>query len=163
MAEAQQKGYAEHVRSLLLPISDYNLLLPGTMLAEVASYVEPAPLAGHADEASWVLGMVPWRGQRVPLVALESLMFNHPGQPGSRARIAVIKAVGNRRGMPYIGVMTQQIPRLITVHPDTIEALDDSDLGDYPAIQAQVLVTGEPALVPDIEYLEGELYRLLYE
>jgi chemosensory pili system protein ChpC len=156
-----QEGYAEHVRSLLLPISEYNLLLPGTMLAEVVSYVEPTPLEGQDEKLEWVLGMVPWRGQRVPLVSLEALMFGDSGDAGSRARVAVIKALGNRRGMPYIGVLTQQIPRLITVHPDTIEALEDSDVSDYPGIQAQVLVTGEPALVPDIEYLENELYRLI--
>ncbi|MBA1148356.1 chemotaxis protein CheW [Ectothiorhodospiraceae bacterium WFHF3C12] len=162
MAEAQE-GYAEHVRSLLVPISEYNLLLPGTLLAEVVSYVEPSPLAGHSEDAPWILGMVSWRGQRVPLVALETLMFGHSNELGSRARIAVIKAVGNHRGMPYIGVLTQQIPRLITVHPDTIEPLDDSDVSGYAAIEAQVLVTGEPALIPDVEYLEQELYRRLYE
>lgn len=158
-----QEGYAEHVRSLLLPIADYNLLLPGTLLAEVVSYVEPSPLPGHAEDAPWVLGMVSWRGQRVPLMSLEALTFGHHGEPGSRARIAVIKAVGNRRGMPYYGVLTQQIPRLLTVHPDTIESLDDNDVSDYSAIESQVLVTGEPGLVPDVEYIEGELYRLLYE
>lgn len=162
MAEAQA-GYAEQVRSLLVPISEYNLLVPGTLLAEVVSYVEPQPLAGHSDDAPWVLGMVPWRGQRVPLVALETLMFGHTNEPGSRARIAVIKAVGQHRGMPYIGLLTQQIPRLITVHPDTIESLDDNDVSDYPGIEAQVLVTGEPALIPDVDYLGQELYRRLYE
>lgn len=155
------EGYAEQVRSLLLPISEYNLLLPGTVVAEVVSYSEPTPLPTQSEQAPWLLGMVSWRGQRVPLLSLEGLMFEQPGEPGSRARIAVVKAVGNRRGMPYFGVVTQQIPRLLTVHPDTIEGLDD-DAGDYPGIEAQVLVTGEPALIPDIEYLEGELYRLLY-
>lgn len=162
MAEAQA-GYAQQVRSLLVPISEYNLLLPGTLLAEVVSYVEPSPLPGHSEDAPWVLGMVPWRGQRVPLVALETLMFGHPSELGSRARMAVIKAVGNHRGMPYIGLLTQQIPRLITVHPDTIESLDEGDVSAYQGIQAQVLVTGEPALIPDVEHLESELYRLLYE
>lgn len=158
-----EQGYAEQVRSLLLPISGYNLLLPGTMVAEVVSYTEPSPLPEQTEEIPWLLGMVPWRGERVPLIALETVMSAASGEPGSQARIAVIKGITDQTAIPHFGILTQQIPRLVTVHPETIEVLEDEQASDYQGIEAQVLVTGEPALVPDLEYLERELSRQLYE
>ena len=145
----------EVVRSLLVPVQGRNLLLPSTVVAEVVSYAEPEP-AGNDEQ--WFLGMVRWRDQKVPAVSFEAADGGTAATPGARARFAVLKALNNRPGMPYFAVMTQQIPRLLSVYRDTIEVLEGEG-AHGKAVRESVLVNGEPAVIPDLDYLEGLLHQ----
>ncbi|MFV8834585.1 chemotaxis protein CheW [Aquisalimonas sp.] len=147
------------IRSLLLPLDDTYLLLPGTVVAEVVGYTTPQP-AALDEPPEWLLGFVTWRGQQVPCVAFEALNGQTLGTPGTRARTVVLKALGARSGMPYIALRTRGIPRLINVEREGIEPLDEPDaLG--PAVREAVLAHGEPALIPDMDVLESRTHRLL--
>lgn len=147
------------IRSLLLPLDDTYLLLPGTVVAEVVGYTEPQPSAQDGTP-EWLLGSVTWRGQQVPCVAFEALNGQALGAPGTRARTVVLKALGTRAGMPYVALRTRGIPRLINVEREGIEPLDEPEaLG--PAVREAVLAHGEPALIPDMDYLESQTHRVL--
>lgn len=140
------------IRSLLLPLEDDNLLLPGTVVAEVVGYVPPEPAGNGSPD--WLLGSIDWRGQRVPCVAFESLGGQSvPEGAGARARLVVLKAVGEDPTMPYIAVRTRSIPRLINVEREGLEIRDE----EMPpqGIQQAVLAHGEPALIPDLAAVEG--------
>lgn len=147
------------IRSLLLPLDDTYLLLPGTVVAEVVGYTTPQPPA-QDSVPDWLLGMVNWRGQDVPCIAFEALNGQTLGVPGTRARTVVLKTLGSRSGMPYIAVRTRGIPRLINVEREGIEPLGEPEpLG--PAVREAVLAHGEPALIPDMDYLESQTHRSL--
>lgn len=142
----------EVVRSLLVPVQGRSLLVPSTVVAEVVPYSEPEE--GVDDGASGLLGVVRWREQKVPAVSFEVADGGSVATAGTRARFAVFKALNNRPGLPYFAVVTQQIPRLLAVYRDTIEVLEgEGETG--PAVREAVLVNGEPAVIPDLEYLEN--------
>lgn len=147
------------VRSLLIPVEENYLLLPSTVVAEVVTYDDPEPPPKGAP--SWLLGRFNWRGQRVPAVAFEELNGGNGAAPATRARLMVLKALGDRPELPYIGLLAQGIPRLLSVHPDGIEDLDEP-MDDALAVSVAVLVHGEPAFIPDMEYLEEEVHRALF-
>lgn len=148
------------VRSLLIPMEDSYLLLPSTVVAEVVGYSDPEPLPG--DYPSWLLGRFNWRGQRIPVVAFEDINGGSGALPATRARLMVLKALGDRPELPYFAILAQGIPRLVSVHPDGIEDLEEP-MDDAPAVAAAVLAHGEPAFIPDMEFLEDEIYRALFD
>lgn len=147
------------VRSLFVPMQQLTLLLPGTVVAEVVSYREPEPAAGAPE---WLLGTVYWREQTIPLVSLDAFMSGEPPAAGQRARIAVLKAISGRPEMPYFGLVTRQIPRLVTVFEEGIEPVEDAAHG-LPGVTAEVLAQGEPAVLPDLDQIERALHAALRE
>ncbi len=147
------------IRSLLIPMEDSHLLLPSTVVAEVVGYSEPAPMPG--DYPSWLLGSFNWRGQQVPVVAFEDMNSGTGVLPATRARLLVLKALGDRPKLPYFAILAQGIPRLLRVHPDGIEDMEEP-MDDAPAIRTAVLAHGEPAFIPDMEYVEDEIHRVLF-
>ncbi len=136
------------VRSLYLPLEAVQLLVPGTMIAEIVSFSEPSPIPGAPD---WLLGAVDWRGYRLPLVEFETLVGGTRPAKTARARIAVVKA--SSAELPYYGIVTREIPKLIRVVENALETAGDPSAG----IAARVLVNGEPALIPDFDHIENAL------
>ncbi|MCC5856576.1 MAG: chemotaxis protein CheW [Ectothiorhodospiraceae bacterium] len=147
------------IRSLLVPMQDGYLLMPGALVAEVVSYAAPEAVPGQYPQ--WFLGKFNWRGQRLPCVSFEGMNGGPPVTPATRARIIVMKGVNNRPGLPYFALVSQGIPRLLSVEDDVVEALDES-MDDAPAVRMPVLVHGEPAFIPDVEYMEDQVYRALF-
>lgn len=143
------------VRSLMLPLTHDNLLVPGTVVAEVVAYQPAEP--GPADAPGWFLGYLPWRGQRVPCVAVDAMEHDHAGQPtgGSRSRFVVLKTVGDSPDLPYLAVYVEGIPRLMNLDADTLELRDDEATAAPPGMQCAVLAQGEPALIPDLPAIEA--------
>lgn len=148
------------IRGLLIPLADATLLLPGAVVAEVIGYQDPAPMPGH-DALSWLLGAADWRGLRLPVVSVEALLGGAVADAGVRARLIVLKAVSGQSQMPFFAVLAQQIPRLATVTPDTIEPLGEDEepaADDY----RHVLANGEPAVIPDLQAIESQVYGAIY-
>lgn len=145
------------VRSLVVPLGSGSLLLPGTVVAEIVPFTEPERADGAAPD--WLLGMVEWRAEHIPLISFEALCGEPLPQPSRTARIAVLKALGSGDALRYFGVLTQQIPRLLTVYEGGLEALDGEAAGT--AVAARVMANGEPVMIPDMDLLEQDLQALL--
>lgn len=152
MAAEQQQQDA--VRSLMLPLTYDNLLVPGTVVAEVVAYQPPEPPPAEAPD--WLLGNLPWRGQRVPCVAVDSLDRNEVIEPtgDARSRFVVLKAIGGSPELPYLAVYVKGIPRLMNLDPDTLELRDDGNNEVPTGMQCAVLAQGEPAMIPDLPAIE---------
>lgn len=147
----------ETVRSLFIPIRGGNLLLPGTVVAEIVPLSDATPPDGEAP--AWLMGTVDWRDQRIPLVSFEAIIGGDVPRPTRTSRIAVLKALSNNAELPYFGVVTQQIPRLLTIFDGGLEPVDDGEQG--AAVAARVLASGEPVTIPQMDYIEQELRRLI--
>ena len=155
MAEA---AAADAIRSLFIPIEQGNLLVPGTVVAEIVSFKEPVPLPDGGPD--WLLGELAWREQRVPVIALETIIDGSQPPPSARARLVVLKALTGRTDMPYIALVARDIPRLLVVQEGTIEQLGEGD--EAPAgVACEVLANGEPAIIPDVNTIEELLYAAL--
>lgn len=155
MAVAEQTA----VRSLLIPMEEGVLLLPSSVVAEVVSYSTPEPLPG--DYPAWLLGRFNWRGQRIPCVSFEAINGGPAPSPATRARVLVLKALGDRPDLPYFALVSKGIPRLLNIDTAAIETTNDH-ASDAPAVAMPVMAQGEPAFIPDMRYMEDRVYRALY-
>ncbi|KAB7628135.1 chemotaxis protein CheW [Alkalilimnicola sp. S0819] len=147
----------ETVRSLVVPLDNGSILLPGTVVAEIVPFVEPERTDAAAPD--WVMGMAEWRDEQIPLISFEALCGEPVPQPSRTARIAVLKALGGAQELRYFGVLTQQIPRLLTVYEGGLEDLERE--AGSPAVAARVMVNGEAVMIPDMDLLERDLKTLL--
>ena len=98
----------EAIRCMQLPLQDLQLLVPNSAVAEIIGY-------DHAHEQTapddWFDGEIPWRGVTIPVVSVERLCNMHTGEPGARARIAVLYDPQGGEVVPYVGIILQDIPR----------------------------------------------------
>lgn len=142
---------AQTLNSLLLPLSDRNLLLPSVALAELINQrpVEPRP-----GLPAWYLGELEWRDLRLPLLSFETASSGAPAPAAaSGARFAVINAIGGRATLKFFALLVQGIPRPCKL---------DSSLAPAGAPLAALeldsaVVDGEVARIPDLIGLEQKL------
>jgi chemosensory pili system protein ChpC len=133
------------VPSLMVPMSGRPLLVPNLAVAEIVPFERPLPEQG---KPRWFLGHIGWRGQKVPVVSLLQLRGEDEDVPPD-ARIAVFNGVGGL--LPFYGVISHGIPRLVRVRPQDLESTD----GMYtPVDDAFVAVGGELAVIPNLLQIE---------
>lgn len=118
------------IRSVLIPITGERVLLPNATVAEVITYSTPDAVEGTPD---WVLGRVIWRGWRVPVFSLPMLAGWAARENEAGAKIAVLKALGGNPDMPFMAMVTQGFPRLVTVTADSMDIIGDGGRDDGPA------------------------------
>jgi chemosensory pili system protein ChpC len=148
------------VRSLLIPVEETNLLLPGTVIAEIIPYVPPAP-PGERAAPNWLLGSISWREQRIPLISFDLLTGDGAaGEATPRSRVVVLKGLSAQVGLPFYGIVSRQIPRLLRLQEESLE-LVDAEGDTTPGVQCQVLADGESAAIPDLPFIEQQLAAVM--
>ena len=141
------------IRGLMIPVANGRLLLPNATVAEVVAYSAPERTDNAPD---WMLGAFAWRGWRVPLVSFPQLSGTGREESYNQTKIAVLKALGGDPKLPFIGVLTQGFPRLVTVTPESLVPTDD-DGHRAVGVLAEVLVREDPATIPDLALIETML------
>jgi chemosensory pili system protein ChpC len=145
------------IRCVLIPSAGVRLLLPNAAVAEVITLAGVEPVA---DAPEWLLGRIAWRGWSIPLVRFDHVATLPEDAPPQAARVAVLKALGNSAGLPYIAVVTHGFPRLTTLNAELL--LPTHDGHDLPfGVRARVLVRDDTAIIPDLEELERTLAGML--
>jgi len=143
---ATQQPLPTEVPSLMVPLAGRPLLVPNLAVAEIVPFERPLPEQG---KPRWFLGHIGWRGQKVPVVSLLQLRGEEEDIPAD-ARIAVFNGVGGT--LPFYGVISHGIPRLVRVRPQDLESTD----GMYtPVDDAFVAVGGELAVIPNLLQIES--------
>ncbi|MEO7917269.1 MAG: chemotaxis protein CheW, partial [Dokdonella sp.] len=143
------------IRGLMVPVANGRLLLPNATVAEVLTYSAPER---HENAPDWLLGAVAWRGWRVPLVSFSRISGIGREDNFSNTKIAVLKALGGDPKMPFIAVLTQGFPRLVTVSAESMVPTDE-DGQRARGILAEVLVRDDPAIIPDLEAIEAMVVK----
>ena len=136
------------IRSVMVPVSGHDLLLPNAAIAEVVSYTPPEPVPGSAE---WLLGTMMWRGWQVPLISFARLIDQTQTETTQGARICITKTLVKNDKMPYIGILAQGHPRLITVTEENF--VEVSTEGNPIGVAGQVTVNEREAMVPDLDRL----------
>lgn len=139
------------IPSMLLPVHEKQLLLPGVSVAEIVNYSYP----DRPDNAPvWLLGYIQWRKITVPLLSFEEInnqtVPNYSGVP----RIAVLNNTGLDDKVPFLAIVLQGIPRLMRVLPQDLNEVTDVELGSAEMVAMNIVATGETVLLPDIAALE---------
>lgn len=138
------------IRGLMIPVANGRLLLPNASVAEVIAFTAPE----HNDKApEWMLGAFAWRGWRVPLISFPQMSGSGREESSNQTKIAVLKALGGDPKLPFIAVLTQGFPRLVTVTPESLVPTDD-DGNRATGVLAEVLVREDPATIPDLALIE---------
>ena len=144
------------VRSQLIPLLNLHLILPNTAIAEVIAYHEPQPVEEVPD---WVIGLTTWRGLRIPLISFETASINQAVEIHHRNRIIVLNTLRSSDTLPFYAIISQGIPRLMVLDSSTI--LDAPNVEDEQKfVLRQVLVEGNPAIIPDQNALEQAIAEL---
>jgi chemosensory pili system protein ChpC len=154
--EIQSTIVANELATLLIPMNGKQLVLPNVTVAEIIPYVEPV---ADADKPDWFLGTISWRNIEVPIVAFEAMnneAFKHDSKD---RRIAVLNGLVNGDQLPFCGMVTQGVPRLMRILPSEVSAEEDATLG--PVELSRVLVSGEPASIPNVDKIQAEILKLL--
>lgn len=134
------------IPSLMVPLQGRPLLVPNLAVAEIVPFNAPVPETG---KPSWYLGHIMWRGVKVPVISVVQVRGDDEDIP-AEARIAVFNGLGGE--VPFYGVISHGIPRLVRVRQQDLEAMD----GMYtPIDDAFVAVGGELAIIPNLIQLES--------
>lgn len=155
-AELQAATEVNELATLLIPVTGKQLVLPNVTVAEIIPYVEPVTEAGKPE---WYLGKFSWRNISVPLVSFEGLNQEPVAGPHRERRIAVLNGLVNNQLLPFCAIVAEGVPRLMRVMSDEVSIDEDATPG--PAEISRVLVSGEPAVIPDIDFIQGEVLKLV--
>lgn len=142
----------QDIRGVLIAVTGGRMLLPNANVAEVITYSDPEPIGG--DAPAWLLGRVRWRGWRLPLLSFSRFAeFSNQEEGHFGAKVAVLKALGNNPKLPYIAVLSQGFPRLVTVSEAALN--ETHDIKELPlGIHSRVMLNDDAAVVPDLLSIE---------
>ena len=80
------------------------------------------------------------------------------GSAGNR-RIAILNNVIGDPTLPFCGILTEGLPRLMRLLPD--EIAEDAEAITGPAELMRVMVNGERASIPNVTYIQHQILKLL--
>jgi chemosensory pili system protein ChpC len=148
----QTQPAVTQIATLLIPVSGRQLVLPNVNIAEIIPFVAPTTVD---DVPNWYLGTFIWRATQVPLVAFEAINDEPFTSPMANRRIAILNNVIGDPTLPFCGIITEGLPRLMRLLPD-----EDTEFPAGPAEIARVLVNGERASIPNVAYIQTQILKL---
>ena len=147
------------IRTIMAPLTDKYVVLPNSAVAEVLAYSAPDPLK---DSPPWLLGEIVWHGWQVPVISYEQLIdesIEHIST--SRARILIIKTLGESTQVNYIGLVIQGLPKLKKVTSETLIEKQTEGLPD--ALFSEVVIENQQALIPELGALTHTVEQAAYD
>lgn len=142
----------KEVRGLVIPLQGIRLVLPDSVILQILSSSDIVPLEGAP---SWLLGNVTWQKRIIPVISFE-IASNHQYQEMYQPRIMVLKSVNNIDKMPFYAITLAGIPHPARLKEENIAVMENA-VSTTPAILSEVLVEGEPTVIPNIDALEEML------
>lgn len=149
----------EEVRSVLLPLHGGFLLLPNAAVSEVIGYRDPEPLDEQLAAPDWLMGQLQWRELQVPLVSFEQAIGQERGDAEYRARIAICNTLTGNTKLPFVAIQLKSAPHLVRVTEENV-SLNAPTQSGQEAILSQVLVNGQEAWIPNVDYLEKTILEI---
>ena len=144
---------SKEIRSIVAPLTYGHVLVPNIVVAELMEFTMPEPLGRAPD---WILGELVWNGWQVPVISLEHLISDSSANTvTAKARILVLKTLGESTQVNYIGLVIQGLPKLKKITVDNlVEKLSD----ELPeGVFSEVSIDDMEAMIPDL----GSLTRLV--
>lgn len=145
----------ERIHSLEIPLAGGSLLVPSAAVAEVTNPTEIFPVPGSPG---WLLGVIGWRAQAVPVVSFEALIGQAATGVTLSSKIVVFYPLAGRREGDFYGVLSASEPRPQSVTSNTIESEDSTQLPNSPLIAVGVKIKGRSLLIPDFDAMRDAFY-----
>ncbi len=134
------------LRAQVIPLQGGDLLLPNTAVAEVVRFESLEPLE---TEIAWVYGMIDWRGLKLPLLSMESLLDMDSSPPSQNSRVVVFNGLNKKDGIPFFAIISDGNPHLIKMDE---QAMDDELTASHESqyIHHTHPIKGKTVLIPDL-------------
>ena len=148
----------KEVRTILAPMAEGYALLPNGAVAEILEYTAPEPFKQGPD---WLLGELAWHGWQVPVISYLRLIDDRANDPiTKKARILIIKTLGESTQVNYLGLLIQGLPKLKTV---TAETLFEQKVKKIPdAVFSKVTIDDLSAYIPELNHLTSVVEEAAY-
>lgn len=148
----------KEVRTIMAPMTEGYALLPNSAVAEILEYTAPEPFK---QGPGWLLGELAWHGWQVPVISYLRMINEHADDPVTKkARILIIKTLGESTQVNYIGLLIQGLPKLKTVTEKTLIEKKVKNLPD--AIFSQVVIDDLSAYIPELSFLTSYVEEAAY-
>ena len=138
----------DDIPSMLLPLVGETLLLPTSAVVEMAP-IQPFDIIPNTPD--WFIGYYPWRNVRVPIVSYETMNECSSPKINARGRIAVLNNPEGSEKTPFVGLLIQDIPRMIKVAENDIVLNDQLAARNYDLMPVKVGV--EALFIPDVVHI----------
>lgn len=139
------------IHGLIIPVEGDPLLLPNAAVAEISAYRSAQKIDGTPD---WLGGLLEWRGIKIPLICFEQMCDEDI--PETFNRMAIFNSLNGNKQLPFFAIATQGIPRLIKINSSILTATP-GDGEEQGPIRKSVMLSGEPARIPDLDEMEKSL------
>lgn len=137
----------KEIRTILGPVSEGLLMLPGSVVAEVVEYSEPSHFA---NAPAWLLGQIGWQDWNVPVVSFAVLGgLAESETASSKSRILIVKSLAASSSTPYISILISGLPKLAKVSADNLS--DIKQASKFPCVFRVVEFDGKQAIIPDLD------------
>lgn len=143
------------VLCMQLPLMDEMLLVPTVSIAEMASL---RPFDKVDNTPDWFLGFYTWRGLSVPVVAFESLSGGVSPRLTAHGRVAILNNTGANSQLPFIGILTQNIPRMARVEESDISVNTGANIHNFDLMA--VKFGSDSYKIPNISAIENAYLQL---
>ncbi len=150
-----EDNFDKEVPCMLLPLLDEFILVPTVTVAEMAP-IQPFDIIPSTPD--WFLGYYPWRNVRVPVISFETINERHSPKLNARGRVAVLNNTGISDKVPFIGLLTQNIPRMTRVEEKDIVENEGAEKRPFDLMAVKVGM--EDLVIPDIAALERAVLDL---
>jgi chemotaxis signal transduction protein len=138
------------VRCLVVPSDPGFLVIPSAAVAEIV------PLVINEDSAEGnLLGLMAWRGVKVPVYSMEGLAGMSIPVFGKRSKAFVFYPWKGMDKNTFFAIASLHDPRPRLLSSDDIKA-SDNDQSDNAFIRASFRYDGEPALIPDLQAISQQ-------
>jgi len=142
------------VLAIRLPLQDKTLLLPYSMVAEIAS------LSLRTQDGAY-LGSVEWRGVRIPVFSLERACGQDVDILAGRVRLAVLYGVIDPSKRPYYALVLAGMPHTESVMPTQLITPEETGGDEACALLGMpAMLGGERLFMPNIQELEAWMDRV---
>ncbi|MFT5139773.1 MAG: chemosensory pili system protein ChpC [Lysobacterales bacterium] len=141
------------IRTLLAPVTDGTIMLPGSVIAEVVDLPDPQP---YTDAPDWLLGGMNWNEWHVPILSLSILAgVTAKEMTNARSRVLIVKSLSESSGAPYLGLLISGVPRLAKVGSDSLNNAIKPPKSQ--GLFSEVTFNDEQVWIPDLD----EIVRLV--
>ncbi len=139
---------------MLLPLSDYDVLLPKSIVKEVV-YKPKTQL--FEDDSDWLIGDIEWQDYIVPLISFELLCNQRRISKPSHVRAVVCYAMYKTDAFPYYAIEVQSIPRPLILDSRALYSHDGAMSKHSETVSHHVKIGSKELAIPNFEKLESIL------
>jgi len=107
---------------LVVDLGEILSIVPAMSVAEVVTGLQPKPLKSAPE---WLIGEVKWRERAVPVIDVGQIALGTPTVGNTDDPLVVFNSAGGSEHFKFFAVRAAQVPGLIRILPDELEAIDN--------------------------------------